>query len=119
MAEVEEQPLPVAGRLNTGGIPGMRQGLLLVGLAVAVAIGVAVALWSQSPSYRVLFPSIDPSEMGAISAALESADIAYEIDGSSGALLVESAGLSRAQMLLAGQGLPQSKGVTLENLYAG
>jgi len=119
MAEVEEQPLPLASRPNAGGIPGMRQGLILVGLAAAVAIGVAVALWSQSPSYRVLFPSIDPSEMGAISSVLETAGIAYEIDGGSGALLVESASLSQAQMLLAGQGLPQSKGVTLENLYDG
>ncbi len=119
MAEVEEQPLPTTSRPVAGGIPGFRQGLLLVGLAAAVAIGVAVALWSQSPSYRVLFPSIDPSEMGAISGVLESAGIAYEIDGSSGALLVEGASLSQAQMLLAGQGLPQSKGVTLENLYDG
>jgi len=119
MAEVEDQPLPVIGQSSTAGIPGMRQALILIGLALAVAIGVAVALWSQSPSYRVLFPSIDPSEMGAISGALETAGIAYEIDGSSGALLVESASLNQAQMLLAGQGLPQSKGVTLENLYDG
>jgi flagellar M-ring protein FliF len=119
MAEVEEQPLPMASRPNQGGIPGLRQGLLLLGLAAAVALGVAVALWSQSPSYRVLFPSIDPSEMGAISGVLETAGIAYEIDSTSGALLVESARLNQAQMLLAGQGLPQSKGVTLENLYDG
>ena len=119
MAEVEEQPLPMAARPNAGGIPGLRQGLMLVGLAAAVALGVAVALWSQTPSYRVLFPSVDPSEMGAISGLLETAGIAYEIDGTSGALLVEGASLNQAQMLLAGQGLPQSKGVTLENLYDG
>lgn len=119
MAEVEEQSLVTPSQRDAGGIPGMRQGLLLVGLAVAVAIGVAVALWSQSPSYRVLFPSIDPSEMGAISSALETAGIAYEIDSASGALLVEGSSITQAQMLLAGQGLPQSKGVTLENLYEG
>ncbi len=119
MAEVEEQPLAMAARPTPGGIPGLRQGLLLIGLAVAVAIGVAVALWSQSPSYRVLFPSIDPSEMGAISGVLETAGIAYEIDNATGALLVDSGSLNQAQMLLAGQGLPQSKGVTLENLYDG
>ena len=119
MAEVEEQPLPMAGRPSQGGIPGLRQGLLLLGLAAAVAVGVAVALWSQNPSYRVLFPNIDPSEMGAISGVLETAGIAYEIDGTSGALLVDSARVNQAQMLLAGQGLPQSKGVTLENLYDG
>ncbi len=119
MAEVEEQPLPLAARPGSGSIPGLRQGLTLVGLAAAVALGVAVALWSQSPSYRVLFPSIDPSEMGAISGVLESAGIAYEIDNTSGALLVDSASVNQAQLLLAGQGLPQSKGVTLANLYDG
>lgn len=119
MAEVEEQPLPMAARPGSGSIPGMRQGLILVGLAAAVAIGVAVALWSQSPSYRVLFPSIDPSEIGAISGVLETAGIAYEIDNTTGALLVDAGSLNQAQMLLAGQGLPQSKGVTLENLYDG
>ena len=116
MAEVEDQPLPLATRPASGGIPGIRQAMLLIGLAAAVAVGVAVALWSQSPSYRVLFPVIDASEMGAISSVLESAGIDYQLDGASGALLVEGAKMNQAQMLLAGQGLPQSKGVTLETL---
>lgn len=117
MAEAQQAAMPARG--TGGGIPGLRQVLLLAALAGAVAIGVAVALWSQSPSYRVLFPSIDASEMGAISGVLESAGIDYQFDGASGALLVDGARVNQAQMLLAGQGLPQSKGVTLENLYDG
>lgn len=120
MAEVAEaSAMPVSARAGTTAIPGIRQILLLAGLAAAVALGVAVALWSQSPSYRVLFPSIDASEVGAIASVLESAGIDYEVDAASGSLLVEGSKVSQAQMLLAGQGLPQSKGVTLENLYDG
>lgn len=120
MAEVaEEQPVPIAMRAGSAAIPGIRQLLLLAGLAAAVALGVAVALWSQSPSYRVLFPNVDASEMGAITSVLESAAIDYEVEAASGTLLVDGAKLGQAQMLLAGQGLPQSKGVTLESLYDG
>jgi len=119
MAEVEDHPTPVVSQGGANGIPGIRQLLILVGLAAAVAIGVAVALWSQSPTYRVLFPSVDASEMGAIGGVLETAGIDYRLEGTTGALLVEGASVNQAQMLLAGQGLPQSKGVTLESLYDG
>ena len=108
-----------ANRGPGNAIPGIRQVLLLAALAGAVAIGVAVALWSQSPSYRVLFPAVDASEMGAIGGVLDSAGIDYRLDGTTGALLVDGGSVNRAQMLLAGQGLPQSKGVTLESLYDG
>lgn len=119
MAEVEEHHGPGPARMGAATIPGMRQILVLMGLAAAVALGVAIALWSQSPSYRVLFPNVDPGEMGAITSVLDSAAIDYELDAGGGALLVDGSKVSQAQMLLAGQGLPQSKGVTLESLYDG
>ena len=111
--------IPSASRGPGGAIPGIRQVLLLAALAAAVAVGVAVALWSQTPSYRVLFPAVDASEMGAIGGVLESAGIDYRLDATTGALLVDGGSVNQAQMLLAGQGLPQSKGVTLESLYDG
>ena len=104
---------------NWQSIPGVRQAGLLLGLALAISLGVAVALWSQSPALRVLFPSVDPAEMNAIVGALDAAQISYEMDSSSGALLVDADRLSEAQILLAGQGLPRSKGVSLDALYDG
>ena len=118
MAEVQAQP-PVGFATSMQSIPGLRQMLLLAGLAAAVAAGTAIALWSQSPNYRVLFPNVDQSEVSAIASVLDSADIDYQIDVSTGALLVEASKTGQAQILLAGQGLPQSKGVTLESLYDG
>jgi len=121
MAETEAQPQQPATTFaqTLPSIPGFRQILLLFGLAAAVAVGTAVALWSQSPTYRVLYPSLDTAEMGAVAGVLETAGIEYEIDHASGSLLVASEKINDAQMLLAGQGLPRSKGVSLENLYEG
>ncbi len=124
MAEAQTQPLgeaqlasATASPLQT--IPGMRQVLLLFGLAAAVAAGTALALWSQSPNYRVLYPSLDQSEMGPVANVLEVSGIDYQIDHASGSLVVDADKLNDAQLLLAGQGLPRSKGVSLENLYEG
>ena len=118
MAEVQEQPnAGIAQSIQS--VPGLQQMFLLIGFAAAVAAGIAVVLWSQSPNFKVLYPNVDQSELGAIGSVLETADIAYQIDPVSGSLLVDASKASKAQMLLAGQGLPQSKGVTLENLYEG
>lgn len=123
MAEVEESAAAGAGgnagAFNLAAVPGVRQAGLLLGLALAVSAGVAVALWSQSPTMRVLFPSVDPAEMNSIVGVLDSTQISYRVDPSNGALLVDSGRLQEAQMLLAGQGLPRSKGVSLDALYDG
>ena len=99
--------------------PGLRQALLLVGVAVAVSAGVALTLWTQSPDMRVLYPSTDPMELGAMTSALDSVAIPYEITPGSGALSVPADELQKAQMLLAGQGLPRSRGVSVDSLYEG
>jgi len=128
MAEAED--ISTSGAANSGigaaqssfdlrAIPGVRQAGLLLGLALAVSAGVAVALWSQSPTMRVLFPSVDAAEMNSIVGVLDSTAIDYKLDPASGALLVDSSRLQEAQILLAGQGLPRSKGVSLDALYEG
>lgn len=117
MAEATEEQTSVVTTMQS--IPGLRQGGLLLGVAAAVAIGIAVALWLQSPSYRVLFPYVDPAEVGAIATVLDAAGIEHRIEPASGALSVDAAKVAEAQMLLAGQGLPQSRGVSLESLYDG
>ena len=119
-AEISSKTNPaLGGGFNLQAIPGVRQAGILIGLAIAVSIGVAVALWSQSPTMRMLLSSVDPAEMNAVVGTLDSAQISHRIDSSSGALLVDSGRLAEAQMLLAGQGLPRSKGVSLDSLYEG
>ena len=48
--------LSLAGVL---GIPAVRQVMLLIGVGASVAVGLAVALWSQTPSYTQLYSGLD------------------------------------------------------------
>lgn len=70
-------------------IPGLRQLGILVGIATSVAIGVVVVLWSQEPSYRAL-KTVPAAERVDVIAALESLNIKYRMDGSTGMLMVPS-----------------------------
>jgi flagellar M-ring protein FliF len=84
---------------------GLRSILLLVGVAAAVAIGVAVALWSKEPTYSLLTSRVSDSEAAKIVQALEGSAIPYQLDSASGAILVPADRLSDARMKLATQGV--------------
>jgi flagellar M-ring protein FliF len=88
--------------------PIIRQIAVMVGIAASVALGVAVVLWTQKPSYSPLFGNLPHKDAVEIAQALQQAGIAYEIDQANGIVMVPSASLQEARMKLAGQGLPQS-----------
>ena len=46
-------------RFDLTRIPGARQALLLLGIAAAVAIGIAVVMWSRAPNYSQLYANLD------------------------------------------------------------
>ncbi len=94
-------------------IPAVRQIMLLIGVAAAVAVGFAVALWSQSPGYRQLYGDLGAPEASAVADALQSAGIDHKI-GASGAILVAEAQLHAARLELASQGLPNSTGTGMD-----
>ncbi len=83
--------------------------LLLIGVAAAVAAGVVVVLWSRGPSYSLLYADLSAEDQAQVASALESAGIAYRIEGSSG-LSVPAERLNDARLKLAGQGLPEGSG---------
>ena len=87
---------------------GLRPILLLVGIAAAVAAGVAVVLWSRGPTYSMLYASVATEDQAQITQALDAATIPYRLDAGSNALMVPSERLSEARLKLAGQGLPDS-----------
>ena len=103
---VPTSQLSLAGVLR---IPAVRQVMLLIGVAGAVAIGFAVALWSQAPGYTQLYGDLAPTEAAEVADALRAQDIDYKI-GSNGNVLVAEAQLHDARIKLASQGLPQSTG---------
>ncbi len=90
-------------------IPAVRQIMLLIGVAAAVAVGLAVALWSQSPGYSQLYGDLDAPNAAAVADALQSAGIDHKI-GASGAILVPEAQLHAARLELASQSLPSGTG---------
>ena len=88
-------------------IPAVRQIMLLVGIAGAVAAGFAITLWSQSPGYTTLYGDLAPTEAADVAEALRSADISYKLNSADGSIMVPEAKLHDARLRLASQGLPQ------------
>ena len=95
---------------NISRMPALRQVGLLVGLAASVAIGFAVVLWSQQPDYRPLYGSLSGMDTKQIMDTLAAADIPYNVEPNSGALLVKADDLSRARLKLAAAGVAPSDG---------
>ena len=95
-------------------VPAVRQGLLLIGIAASVAIGIATVLWSRSPNYSLLYANLADRDSGAIVNALMAADIPHELQQSNGAVMVPADRVHEARLLLASDGLPQGSGLGFE-----
>jgi len=96
--------------------PAVKQILLLVGLAAAVAAGVALVLWSQGGNYTPLYSGLSDRDIGEITAQLDGAGVKYKLDPSSGGLLVPSDKKYEVRMQLASSGLPHGTGFGVEDM---
>jgi flagellar M-ring protein FliF len=97
-------------------LPLLRQVGLMAGLAASVAIGVAVVLWSQKPSYKLLYSNLAEQDSAAIVASLQKAGIDYELADGTAAILVPEGKVHEARLKLAGEGLPKGTGTGFELL---
>lgn len=86
-------------------IPAVRQIILLVGVAGAVAAGLAVFMWAQTPGYAPIYSGKDSAEAAEIASALATSNIPHKINPSDGSVLVEESQMMEARMHLAGQGI--------------
>ena len=100
-------------------IPGLRPVLLLIGIATAVAAGVAVMLWWQGPNWSLLYGNLGAADASQVTQALQSAGIRYKLSDSSGAVMVPADKVNEARMQLASQGLPGSSGIELISKESG
>ncbi|MDB6059919.1 MAG: fliF [Verrucomicrobiaceae bacterium] len=98
------------------GLGILRQLGLLIGLAASVAIGVAVVLWAQGGDYRPLYSSLDRLDSSAVLQVLDTNQIKYKIENSTGALLVESDKINQARLMLADAGVTNDNKVGFELL---
>lgn len=96
--------------------PLFRQMAVMVGIAASVALGVAVVLWSQTPSYSPLYGNLAQKDAAEVVAALEQAGAEFKVDESTGMVLVPSGKLQELRMQLASQGLPNTTGIGMEML---
>ncbi len=96
-----------------------RQVGVIIGLAVAVAIGVAAALWSQAPDYALLYASVSDQEAGELLDALDKLSVDYKVESSNGAILVPQNEIHKVRMKLSAQGLPKSKNASFDLMEKG
>lgn len=113
LVKAENVALPARGFY---GLPLIRQVGLMVGLAASVALGVAVVMWSQTPTWRVLYGSLSSQDSAAVVDALQKAGIRYELADGTATVMVAEKDVHEARLKLAGEGLPRGTGSGFELL---
>lgn len=96
--------------------PIAKQIMFLVAIAASIAVGAYVFMWSQTPSYQVLFSGMEAQESSEVVAALQQMQVDYKLDPNSGALLVPAADVQGLRLRLAAEGLPKSSAQGMEIL---
>lgn len=94
----------------------LRQAGLMVGLAASVAVGFWVVLWTQGEDYRPLYGSLDRLDSAEVGLILDTNEIPYKVDISTGALLVPADDISKARIKLAEAGVANTSAVGYELL---
>jgi flagellar M-ring protein FliF len=95
-----------------GGIAaGIKPVLLLIGLAAAIAGGVGIALWSQGPTYSLLFGNLSDADTAQLTQSLDQSGIPYKLER--GAVMVPAERVDEARLNLAAKGLPASSDYSL------
>src|SRR4051812_16705528 len=91
---------------------------ILIGGAVAVALAVIIALWlwTQQVQYKVLFSNYSDRDGGAITASLDQMGVKYKFSDGGSAILVPAEQVHDIRLKLAAQGLPKGGNVGFELL---
>lgn len=99
-----------------GSLPMVRQIGILVSIAVSIALGVAVVMWSIEPNYRPLYSNISTDDASSIIDVLQQSGIAYKLDRKRGTILVDGDDIHDARIKLAAEGLPRGEGQNFDFL---
>lgn len=115
MALVSAENVAVSAQ-GFNALPALRQVGLMIGLAVSVALGVTVALWSQSPNYSLLFGDLSAKDLSVVTKSLDTAGIEYKIEPGNRGILVPAEHLQNARMKLATTSLSPDSAIGFELL---
>lgn len=87
--------------------PVARQVLLLAGIAAAVALGVAIVLWSRGPNFGLLYASLAPKDAADIVQVLQTSNEPYKLGSNGTSVFVPAGDVDSLRLRLASQGLPK------------
>lgn len=88
-------------------LSGQKKLGLMLAAAASIALLVGIAIWSQSPDYRVLYTNITEQDGGAIINALQQMNIPYQFSEGNGTILIPGTQVHEVRLRLASQGLPK------------
>lgn len=88
-------------------LPIVRQLGLLAGVTLAVAAGLALFFWSQSPTYVPVYRGLSPEDSMALADSLSASGVDFKVDSVTGDVTVPPDMLSQAKLRAAAQGLPK------------
>lgn len=94
----------------------VRQAAVIGGVALVIALSVAIMVWTSEPSYKPLIHRLQDHNAQDIIEVLQREGIPFEIDPASQILLVRSGDVHTARMKLAAASLLDDKTVGLEIL---
>jgi len=112
LATTDEKPGSRLDLKQLARTPASRQLLLLVGVAAAVALGVAVVLWSRGPNYGLLYAGLEQKDAAAVTQALQASNTPYTLGADGTSIMVPASDLAAIRLKLAAQGLPQGSAAT-------
>lgn len=90
--------------------PVTRQLGVMFGLAAAVALGIAVALWGREPTYGVLYSGLVGQDAVAVVDQLRKDGAKFRLDETTGAIMVPADKVHELRLQMASAGLPKSAG---------
>lgn len=120
LAELDNQPTSALNELTKetetppilkglGNLSIARQIGLLVGVALSVAIGIAVVLWSQADDYDLLYAGMNGEDSAEILDVINNLGIDYKVETESGAIMVPKEKVRELKLKLASEGLPRTQ----------
>ena len=107
LVKAENVSVPFQGMTT---LPILRQLGLLIGLAASIALGIAIVLWMQTPNYTRLPGQLSGQTLNDVMSVLDRNNIRYNVDTTSGSIMVDSTKINEAKLKLASENLSLSNG---------
>lgn len=97
-------------------LPITQQIILVVVLSAIIVLSIWFFLWLQKPGYRVLYGHLEARDSAQVVEALQKADIPFDLEQISGAIMIPADKVHEARLKLAAEGLPKGAGIGFEFL---